>query len=275
MILKLLRDFLKREDGQALGLFALVSLGLVVAILFIYNLGDFFIFWIREQNALDAAALSGAVVQADNLNTIVEYNKSLIYSYASLISICWASYAIPPWTGVLCPFTTTAMEFLENSIKIFQLGLRDGTSVLAFAAARDSYSASGGRSTLVPGGSFSLKMKEVYSRIPKTWPFRWMKTYCGLSEEGPGDSYDWSGGRRDNEKGSYKGHYDKSGPGIDLHISATYKPVVWFPKKVYTFRLQSTARPYGGTVEPINFFIFGRIGWGNGNFIAKLVPYGQ
>ena len=85
------KKFIKSQKGQAIGFFPLVAIVLVVAIFFVYNLGNYFYTYMREQNAIDAAVFSGAAMQADALNGIILINQILLGTYTIEILACIAS----------------------------------------------------------------------------------------------------------------------------------------------------------------------------------------
>lgn len=290
--MEMLKRFIKREEGQTLGLYAFVVMGLIVAVFFVYNLGDFFIFWIRENNAIDAAAISVAALEADTLNSIIELNYFLEAFYAAMIGICWACCAccflFCPCCCALCAITTPLMNFMEIAVRMIQNYVLNGPVLfiqgmyLAFKNYRDS----GGKGSILPVISSDgygtkirpdnpLYLEKIESTLPKTYPWTWQKTYCGLAEKKTQGKYDWAGGktRKPYQRGSYGGYYDKDGPGVHCTGYATYKPVTrWFSSSKRIV-LGASARPYGGHVHPLFSFFGATFSGGKPTFTAKLVPY--
>lgn len=274
----MIRKFLYKEDGQTLGLFALVTLVLIVVAFFIYNVGDFFIFCIREQNAVDAAALSGAAVQANALNKIVKLNRKpipqLYLTYIWLCRIC--CLCCGPHCGCccsICPTMGSLMRVTEFGWRLLLWSKLIQADLSSYKAVRDAYRNSGGKGSIIPTiiPLTLLKIVEIKERVPKVRGRS--STFCGVAEKKRNRKYDWAGGKHQDPdiKGSYKGYYDKKGPFVLCSVVVEYKPVTsWFPfsKKLF---FKAAARPYGGNVHPKRWR-YGLRGWGKATFTAKLVP---
>ncbi len=280
MIKYFLKKIFTNEKGEALGLFILVIGGLIVATLFVYNIGDFFVSWIKEQNAVDAASITAAAIQADALNAIIAENYGLETAYAALISTCWSCCACCDPHGCfcccsVCGSTSAAMKIIEKTARGMQTLLLKGSQITATIYAIKNYKKSGGKGNILPKVS-SLKLDPVIVMLPKTYPWGWKKTYCGLVEKLTRNKYDWAGGKSKKPYivGSYGGYYDKAGPGVSVIAYFKFNPITsWFTKKRIV--LHSSARPYGGNVHPLKVSFFGNIFPGGvPTFTAKIVPSG-
>ncbi|MBN1897688.1 MAG: hypothetical protein JW827_02840 [Spirochaetes bacterium] len=270
--------FLRREEGQTLGIFSLVVLALVVAIFFVYNVGDFFIFCIKEQNAVDAAALSMASLQANALNDIVKENEGpYIAIYTACQAICWACCACcGPWCPCccsLCPFMAAIIRITEWAWRIRSWMIVIQADMQIWNVANSAYKDSGGSGFL---NAFAIplftQLDELKPSIPKC--LSWQETFCGLAEKKRQGSYNWAGMVENSSSvgGSYKGYYDKKGPKVYCQVEVAYHPVTfWFQYSKKMF-FKAGARPYGGNVHP-RWFWWGRIGNGKASFTAKLVPF--
>lgn len=284
-MIMILRKFLFKEDGQTLGLFALVALALVVAIMFVYNIGDFFIFCIREQNAVDAAAISAASIQADYLNEIVRINK-LPFPQAYL-GFIWACRLCCACCGAhcgcccsICPAMSAAMRAVEFSWRLLLWSKVVLADINSIRAAQNAYRSSGGKGKIfpvitplasLPSNGGIGKIVEIRERVPKARTPS--PTFCGVGEKKRNQQYDWAGGIQQYPEimGSYEGYYDKRGPAVVCTANVTYTPkTLWFNfNKKLIFK--AAARPYGGNVHPKRWR-YGWRGWGSATFTAKLVP---
>ncbi len=279
-VMKIIKKFIKNEDGQTLGLLGLAALGLIVAVMFVYNIGDYFILRIREQNAVDAAAISGAAVQSEALNNIVRYQRNLKDSYDFFINTCDACCtACTPAGGCCCSVcigTTPAMKAVEMMYKIYLKVIIIQARISFISETQDSYRKSGGTGFLM-SSSFDmgdLKIVEVNRFLPKSrFP---ANTFCGYAEAKHNGRYDWAGGNTQypEVRGSYNGYYDKNGPVSQFEARVNFKPITsWFTRSK-SFTVKATARPYGGNLHTI-MYRGGAFGKGQADFTAKLVPYGK
>lgn len=278
-----LRSLLYKEDGQSLGLLGIAAFFLMIVVMFVYTLGDFFLFWIRYQNAVDAAALSAASVMADNLNEIVKWNKIMRVVYSGLTAISTAVCWYPPTMPACCNGWKFWMSYIVMGFEYSQKYLLNyPTGGVAFNAAKESYQKSSGSAKIpiikfVTYDPFNvLKLKECKQTIPKPCiQYIWEQTYCGLSEK------DWGS----EKKGSYDGQYKEDGPKVDVIAYEEYvSPLPWFRKTIQIV-FKASARPYGCSIpeeyhwdyiyantpniRTFNFFD------GEDTFSAKLVPFGE
>ncbi len=290
--------FIKSEDAQTYGLFPIIAIILIAAFFFVYNIGDYYFTYTREQNALDAAVYSGAAMQADALNATVKINKLLFAAYTTLVGICTACIIMAALTGCwppvfpCCRGAGTALTVAEKIARATSTMLNKG-NVAYSAAAMKIYKKSGGRATLPYYGVFvtTLKLDKVYNPYfarPKGYPpfLVPLNTFMGMSEKKTKDIYDWAGGGKakphvygpfgqPKEKTS-GGRYDKRGPYTTGWVRIKFTPTTGlFNKFKRNIFLAAKARPYGGNVHreiKMGPMIWGLFPWGNESFKAKLVP---
>ncbi len=263
--------FIKEQKGQTIGLFPIVALVLVVAVFFVYNIGNYYYDYMREQNAIDAAVYSGAAMQADALNMIVIINKSLLTIYGLSITFCLVGIVASFFTGgaAACPFCKGAgitMSVVEKAALVTMEMVNKGS--LGFsAAAMDIYKQSGGKAKK-PFVNYlvtvsTLKLEKVYwdkFLRPGCPAFFWPKrTFMGMVEKKTDGVYDWAGGRTTKpyvygtfgqpKKGKSGGRYDKKGPGVVGYAKIKFVPAAsWFKKYKRNIYVAAQARPYGGNI---------------------------
>ena len=73
------------ESGSSLVFAAITFFGLAMSTLMVYQLGMISAERVRIQNAADAAAYSGAVVEANNLNVMGQLNDGMAYVHYNLL----------------------------------------------------------------------------------------------------------------------------------------------------------------------------------------------
>ncbi|RME81344.1 MAG: hypothetical protein D6785_09145 [Planctomycetota bacterium] len=78
-------EILEGEEGQSMVLAALTMLVLAMFIVLSYNISDVASRKIQVQNAADAAAYSGALIEANSLNTIAWLNDGMTFIYYNLL----------------------------------------------------------------------------------------------------------------------------------------------------------------------------------------------
>ncbi len=278
-----LRNLFYKEDGQSLALLGIAAFFLMIVVMFVYTLSDFFLFWIRHQNAVDAAALSAASVMADNLNRIIDANKIIRLMYSGLTAISTAVCWYPPTMPVCCNGWKFWMSYIVWGFEYSQkLMLNYPTGALAFNAAKEAYQKSSGNSKIpiIKFGTYNpfnvLQLKECKQTIPKPCiQYIWEETYCGLTED------DWGS----DKKGSYEGRYKEEGPRVDIIVYEEYKSPLPLFRKTVQLVFKASARPYGCKI-PVEYhwdYLYANMpnmAKGNpldetGTFTAKLVSYGE
>jgi len=284
------KKFIKSQKGQAIGFFPLVAIVLVVAIFFVYNLGNYFYTYMREQNAIDAAVFSGAAMQADALNGIISINRILLGIYVVEILVCVGSCLNPFCPCCACPAVINWIRTTSKIAETTLTAISKSAPVLSLAA-MDIYKKSGGKASFPYYGIAvsNLKLDPVHFKI--SFAKYGIKLFMGLAEKERRGKYDWAGGKETKSEiaGSFGkrkgpndpgGTYDRKGPYTIGFAVCNFRPVTsWFSKYERKIIVMAKARPYGGNVHTVGYkikkFLFefeANIPWGIANFKAKLVP---
>ncbi len=289
----MISKFLRSNDGQTAWLSPIIAVVLVVALFFVYNIGEYYYMYVREQNAIDAATYSGAAMQADSLNVIVKINKILLIAYTGFVVICAACIAFATLTGIwihvpgCCGGAGAAMNAAEKIALATSTMLNKG-SIAFSVAAMAIYKKSGGIGSFPEAGVFVTTLK--LNRIYHGWfvrpigypPFLLpMNTFVGMAEKKRKNIYDWAIGKKKKPHvygsfgqprgGTSGGRYDKKGPYAIGWARVKYTPALsWFKKYQRHLYLAAKARPYGGNVHTMRLLSLRP--WGHESFKAKLVP---
>jgi len=267
----MIRQFIKEKEGQTIGLFPIIALVLIVAVFFVYNTGNYYYAYIREQNAIDAAVYSGAAMQADALNMVVIINKSLLTIYGLSIAFCLIGIVGSLFTGgaSACPFCKGAgitISIVEKAAQATMEMVNTG-SIGFSAVAMDIYKKSGGKARR-PIIDFAVKVSPL--KLEKIYWDHFMrpgcpdfffprKTFMGMVEKKTENVYDWAGGRDGKpyiygtfgqpKNGTSGGRYDKKGPGSVGFAKTRFVPLSsWFHKLKINILVAAQARPYGGNI---------------------------
>lgn len=266
----MLSKLIRSDGAQTLGMVPVIALVLIVAVFFVYNTGDYYYAFMREQNAIDAAVYSAAAMQSEALNMVVIINKTLFTVYmvsvmtcaGAIVSMMFTAGSTTPVACGICKSAGVILQSVEKAALMTMQMINSQASSLVFSlAAMDIYQRSGGKADIFSYKVIAsrLRLEELYwdnflqptcyGGIPACKP---VKTFMGMVEKQTDGEYDWAGGRTSKPYiyGNFNGLYDKDGPGVIGWARIRFEPKMsWFRVFGRHITVFAQARPYGGTLD--------------------------